>query len=534
MLLIGLVIAAAPAAVGATTLDCTSPSDLYSATAVGGGSYSVDTDEWNSTQAMCLSLDGGADFTVASSALTSATDDVTETGAPGAYPNIGYVPSASQLPAPVDALGDNLTSWSTNLASATGKYDVSYDIWYGNAAADCNDEATGTTPPHEMMIWINEGGGALPYPAPVSSSPTVTLQGKEYQVTGTDISSTHSIVNYYLTTPTTSVYDLDLRLFTADAATRIDPDGKTYVPTNGYLCSVQAGFEIWNGSGQQTTSFSYVPAPVAALPAGNITSAVPGMCLDAGGNTPNQSAASLPAEIEECAPAAGAGAAGQSWTVHNSGTLQMFGKCLEEPSTAAGSAIELDSCTYDSAQTWRLNGSQLQNTASGYCLTDPGSAAVQGTALQAGACAGSAGQSWREPYNGPSVGSAFTNSVSGDCLTNTGAGTASLGSCSSPPASAESWVVGSGGIVQSSGGECLDAVQGLTNSADPGDLVQVDACSGSATQQWLTTPADALMNPETGLCLDDPKSSKTLGSLIDTHACNGTTAQVWYWASVGD
>lgn len=73
--------------------------------------------------------------------------------------------------------------------------------------------------------------------------------------------------------PATSVYDLNLRSVTADAVVH------GYVPAGGSLCSVQAGFEIWNGgTGLATTAFSLQTA--SGLPTGHITSGLPGKCLD--------------------------------------------------------------------------------------------------------------------------------------------------------------------------------------------------------------------------------------------------------------
>lgn len=380
---------------GHTAGYCTASAGLYARIPVDGGAYILSPDEWNSSANMCLRTDGGTDFTISSSSIPDPG-----TGAPGAYPDLTYVPAGGDLPAPVASLGDALTSWSTNLSGASGKYDVSFDIWYAGSGAGCT--VPGGTPAHEMMIWINEGGGALPYPAPVPSSPAVTLDNQTYQVTFTGDSPGHNVINYFLTTPVTSVSGLDLRLFTADAAGRgNDQFGQPYLPANGYLCSVSAGFEIFSGNGgERSTSFSYQPPPRAGLPAGDITSAVAGLCLKAGGSQPDQPAAAQPVYVWQCATAAGAAGTGQNWTVHNDGTLQMSGLCLDETGTAPGSSARLDACTGNSGQKWAINGGTLRNLASGLCLTDPGSAAASGTALNVSGCGSAPGQLWREPFNG--------------------------------------------------------------------------------------------------------------------------------------
>lgn len=510
-------------AAAAETTYCTSTVGQFDNIPVDNGAYTLSPDEWNSSANLCLTNDGGADFTVSSTAITKPGN-----GEPGAYPNLTYVPVGGNLPVPLSTLGDSISSWSISVAAAAGgEYDVSYDIWFADSKAGCT--VPGGTPAHELMIWINEGGGAVPFPPPGSATPRVTIQNQAYQVTFTGISSTHSIINYLLTTPVTSVYDLDLRQFAADAAARgTDQFGSPYVPAGGYLCSVSAGFEVFSGNGgEQTTSFSYQPPPRAALPSGVVSSAVKGMCLNAGGSAPNPSAQTQPAEVWKCATAANAAAAGQNWSVSNNDSLDMFGLCLDETGTGSGSATRLDQCTGGSSQKWAINGSGLVNVASGLCLTDPGNAATNGTLLDVTACGSAAGQQWREPYDGAGVWSAFTNQVNGHCLKETGTGTAELGSCDSATDSTERWEAKANGTIVSSAGRCLDAVQGKTGGGDPGDLVQVKACSGTNTQQWVTSPAGALMNPATDKCLDDPHSSTAVGALADTYPCNGTAAQKW-------
>jgi hypothetical protein len=48
-----------------------------------GGVYNVQNNEWGSGAAECITTDGNADFTVANSAISNATN-----GAPGGYPSV--------------------------------------------------------------------------------------------------------------------------------------------------------------------------------------------------------------------------------------------------------------------------------------------------------------------------------------------------------------------------------------------------------------------------------------------------------------
>jgi hypothetical protein len=164
----------ATAARADTTTYCTDSAGRYDQIPVDGGAYMLSPDEWNSTGDLCVSTDGGADFDVTSSAITDPVDG------PGAYPNLTYTASS---PIPINAMGDTLTSWATGLASATGTYDVAYDIWFADAGEPGECDFANGVPPHEMMIWLNEAGGALPYPTPMASSPTETIEHETYAVT---------------------------------------------------------------------------------------------------------------------------------------------------------------------------------------------------------------------------------------------------------------------------------------------------------------------------------------------------------------
>jgi hypothetical protein len=52
-------------------------------TPVSGGAYTVQNNEWNSSASECITTDGGADFSVANSAISNSTSS-----APGGYPSI--------------------------------------------------------------------------------------------------------------------------------------------------------------------------------------------------------------------------------------------------------------------------------------------------------------------------------------------------------------------------------------------------------------------------------------------------------------
>jgi hypothetical protein len=90
---------------------------------------------------------------------------------------------------------------------------------------------------------------------------------------------------------------------------------------------------------------------------------------------------------------------------------------------------------------------------------------------------------------------------------------------------AQNWTVASNGTLQVLGG-CLD-VAGAGTTA--GTKVDYYPCNGTVAQQWqYNSSTGALVNPNSGLCLDDPDSNTTPGGAqMQIWTCNGTAAQKW-------
>ena len=238
---------AASAAFGTPAHAATSTLCNSQTASVGGGSYIVQNDEWNSGAAECVTTDGSADFTVANSAISNATN-----GAPGGYPSIyqgchwGECSSGGLAATPVQAsslsAGKVTTSWSTT-QTGTGAYDVAYDIWF-------NKTATTTGQPNcmELMVWLNHQGSVQPFGSEVAAN--VSIGGHAYNV-WEGASSFGDTVSYAMTTGTTSVTNLDLGPLAQDAI------GRGYMTSSCYLMDVEAGFELWQGgAGLATKSFS--------------------------------------------------------------------------------------------------------------------------------------------------------------------------------------------------------------------------------------------------------------------------------------
>ncbi len=216
-------------------------------TAAAGGSYIVQNNEYDSSASECVSTDGNADFTVANSAISNATN-----GSPGAYPSIYQgchwgncsAGGLSSAPIQVSALtaGKVTTSWTTT-QTGSGAYDVAYDIWY-NQTPTTTGQPDGT----EMMVWLNHNGSVQPFGSEVASN--VSIGGHSYDIWyGTQ--SVWDTVTYEMTSGTSSVSGLDIGTLTQDMVSR------GYTKSSWYLIDVEAGFELWQGgAGLATNSFA--------------------------------------------------------------------------------------------------------------------------------------------------------------------------------------------------------------------------------------------------------------------------------------
>ena len=227
---------------------------------VDGGVYTVQNNEWGSGALECLAVGGSGGFTVTRLAIANSTS-----GAPGGYPSIyrgchwGTCTPRSGLPVPVSRLlspGTVTTGWAT-AQPGTGAYDVAYDIWF-NRAPSTSGQPDGA----ELMIWLNHNGPVHPFGSQVG---TAAIGSRSYDVWfGKQAWNT---ISYSMVAGTTSVQDLDIGRFAADALRR------GYIQESWYLIDVEAGFELWQGgAGLATDSFAVnVPggssAPIAADPA---------------------------------------------------------------------------------------------------------------------------------------------------------------------------------------------------------------------------------------------------------------------------
>ena len=58
--------------------------------------------------------------------------------------------------------------------------------------------------------------------------------------------------------------------------------------------------------------------------------------------------------------------------------------------------------------------------------------------------------------------------------------------------------------------------------------MQLWDCNGVPGQQWVPQANGSLLNPPSGLCLDDPSGITTNGEQLQVWTCNGLSPQVYH------
>ncbi|BBH66349.1 hypothetical protein ACTI_30340 [Actinoplanes sp. OR16] len=142
-------------------------------------------------------------------------------------------------------LGDDkavTANWNFQVTQTTSNImNVAYDLWLHDVAnPDWQDNPT-----DEVMVWLYRSGGAGPVG---TKQATVTIAGTTWDLYKGNIGWN---VYSFVRTSNTSSAALDLTAFTDDLVAR------GWLTTSKYLSSVQAGTEIFTGSGRlDTTAYS--------------------------------------------------------------------------------------------------------------------------------------------------------------------------------------------------------------------------------------------------------------------------------------
>jgi hypothetical protein len=300
--------------------------------------------------------------------------------------------------------------------------------------------------------------------------------------------------------------------------------------TPKYLCSAKFGYDGPSGLGTPASSIPFIAT--GAAPAGEITSGVPGDCLD------NHNGTATPGNVVDITGCSGAAGA-QMWAAESNGTIDIQGLCLDVAGsgTTVNTPVDVNTCGADGSQGWRARyPDELENVNSHLCLEAPGNPPASGAQLVIAACDGQSAQAgpeenWALPYRTPTatgeVTSALTSGSTTYCLDNfhatlTNGNVVDLFSCNGGKDS-QVWAVAANDTIQIGGTMCLDVVH---SGIKAGTLVDLYHCNNTGAQQWVARSDGTLLNPESGLCLDNPKGAVS-GTQLDIARCRGNTAQRW-------
>jgi hypothetical protein len=152
-----------------------------------------------------------------------------------------------------------------------------------------------------------------------------------------------------------------------------------------YLCTAKFGYDGPSGVGTPGASIPFTAS--GASPTAEITSGVPGDCLD------NRNGGSAPGSIVDITTCTGT-AASQLWSAQADGTIRIQGLCLDVAGqgTTASTPVVLNTCGTSTSpvpsQQWRSRyPEELENVNSKLCLEAPGSPPASGAQLVIAACA---------------------------------------------------------------------------------------------------------------------------------------------------
>ena len=132
------------------------------------------------------------------------------------------------------------------------------------------------------------------------------------------------------------------------------------------------------------------------------------------------------------------------------------------------------------------------------------------------------------------LGGAVYSAKFGKCLDNSGgkladANTVVIDTCNALP-DYQQWIVEADGTIhlRSATGAaltwCLDVYHSGTADFTPVNLYN---CNGGGAQQWLPQGNGEIINPESGLCLDDPNGTLTDGTQLQIRTCGDYSSQQW-------
>jgi hypothetical protein len=133
--------------------------------------------------------------------------------------------------------------WSFTPRNVTGTMNVAYDLWVHGVS----NPGSSSSPTDEIMIWLYRTGGAGPIGAPVGTP--VTIAGTTWQLHQGANGSTN--VHSFIRTSNATTAVLNMMDFVRNLTSRGS------IPSSRYLSSVQAGTEVFIGTGAIDTHGFY-------------------------------------------------------------------------------------------------------------------------------------------------------------------------------------------------------------------------------------------------------------------------------------
>jgi GH25 family lysozyme M1 (1,4-beta-N-acetylmuramidase) len=284
--------------------------------------------------------------------------------------------------------------------------------------------------------------------------------------------------------------------------------GWPYVP-GSYQVTVSAT------DGPHVTASATFPWTVRAARGGGVTGTIhqhggSDRCLD---DPSSRTAAGTAIDLATCT-----GKPNQEWTMAQDGTVRVLRRCL----TASGTRLVLDGCDSRASEQWHAGtDGSLVSVRYGTCLAGPDRAVASGTRPALAPCVNSGSavaQRWSRPA-GPMV-----SGTAARCLD--GAGTAArLVSCAA--SAVQRWSLAfSSEIAVQANGWCLTET-GIT----PGAPIAVAKCVNAGSQHWSLLSAGPIpveiRNVASGRCLTVPAHSSASGTALVLGACSTALDATW-------
>jgi beta-glucosidase len=279
-----------------------------------------------------------------------------------------------------DSLGASASTsftWTVGQAADSGATGA---VVLQNGGKCLDDSKSLTSNGNRIDIWTCNGTGAQKWT--VAADGTIRVLGKCLDTTSSGTANGTAIVLWQCDG------NASQRWLAGTDAELYNPASNKCLDDPGANTTDGTKLDIWACNGGTNQHWT--------LPAGAVTSGIPGKCIDDNGSS---SANGTKIDVYNCN-----GGGSQAWTIKTNGTVQVYGKCLDVvgQGTTVGTNIDLWACTGGSNQQWQLKvpaasglGVELFNPHANLCAGDPSDSTANGTQLKLESCSASdPGVSW--------------------------------------------------------------------------------------------------------------------------------------------